>query len=196
MGRRLWRLGGATVVALAVGAAVAWLTVAPSPAPRDLAAAGPASPPPDQARPAGADEVPRPGGGEPPLGGASQPAPDGVPVPSIVDQALSEHAQEAAPRWHRAAELLEHSPHPELSELARGMAGRLHAAAESGLDAAHRQELVNEERQLLHFLRQRYDGYIPLERPLDRIDQSLQELEAVTTEPVASPDPRERRPAP
>jgi hypothetical protein len=112
-----------------------------------------------------------------------------------VDQVLGEHAREAGPRWSRAADTLEHSPHPELAELARGMAGRLDAAAVAGLDAAHRQELVNEERQLLHFLRQRYDGYTPLERPLDRIDQSLRELEAVAAEPVASPDPRERSPA-
>lgn len=192
MGRTVWRLGGALVLALAAGAAVAWLTVPPS-----------ADAPPVVAVREGRDAVPpvsSPTEGDgaavpPPVAAPQAPAEPPRPLPE-VDRVLHEHAQEAAPRWSRAAEILVHSPHPELAELAGAMAARLDAAAVAGLDAAHRQELVNEERQLLHFLRQRYAGYEPLERPLERIDASLQELEATAAEPVASPDPRERRPVP
>ncbi len=111
-----------------------------------------------------------------------------LPDPPRVDEVLRSHAELAAPRWQGAADLLVHSPHPEFAELAGAMAARLHEA-EAGLPAGRRQELINEERQLLHFLRQRYAGFEPLERPLDRIDRSLADLEAVPVDVVASPKP-------
>jgi hypothetical protein len=113
----------------------------------------------------------------------------GAPDPVPVDQALAEHAAVAAPAWRAAADILAHSPHPELQDLAVGFATRLDAAAR-GLDAPTRQELVNEERQLLHFLKTRYAGLEPLERALAPAERSLDRLQAAQAADGVGPSPR------
>jgi hypothetical protein len=106
-----------------------------------------------------------------------------------VDEALVDHAIAAAPAWRAAADILAHSPHPELQELARGFAARLEDAAR-GIDAPARQELVNEERQLLHFLKTRYAGLTPLERALAPAEESLDRLQAAQAAEGLGPSPR------
>jgi uncharacterized protein with von Willebrand factor type A (vWA) domain len=66
------------------------------------------------------------------------------------------------------------------------------AAVTPQTSAPIRQELINEERQLIEALRQRYEGVPPLMRLLDDLDADLQRVQDQVVEVGPSPDPRER----
>ncbi len=112
--------------------------------------------------------------------------------PKNIDVALQEHATRAVPRWERVHEILGHSKQADFIELADYVTLRLKEARDQGLEAPYRQELMNEERQLVTTLRARYADFEPLRVELDALDSDLKELEAVPFEPVASPPPGPR----
>jgi hypothetical protein len=112
-------------------------------------------------------------------------------APTAEHEALVTHSEQAAPRWRGAAEVLQHAEPPVYGELSSQMADRLEAAAESGLSASRRQELVHEERQLVEHLKRRYEGIPELQRHVSHLEDSLAEIEASITTVVASPAPRD-----
>jgi hypothetical protein len=132
-----------------------------------------------------------------PRGAPTEPAPArfGAQSPEQakdIDIALRDHAIRAVPRWERVHEILGHSNQPDFIELADYVTLRLKEARDQGLAPPYRQELMNEERQLLTTLRTRYADFEPLTVELDALDADLQELEGVPFQPVASPPPGPR----
>ncbi len=110
-----------------------------------------------------------------------------------IDAALVEHAKRAGPRWRRTAKVLAVAIPADYEELAHDMAARVDAAAKTGLDAPHRQELINEERQLVEHLRRRYEGIPEIVDEMDALEADLAALESIPVVVGPSPDPRERQ---
>jgi hypothetical protein len=107
------------------------------------------------------------------------------------ERAFVDHAREAGPLLRSSARILSHADPPVYAELAVQLADRL-AAVSWSTAASVRQELIVEERQLIEHLGIRYEGLTELQDVLTALDESLQRMQSLDVEPVASPDPRTR----
>ncbi len=123
---------------------------------------------------------------------AAATGPDSVATsePTAVQAAFSDHAQRAAVQWSRSVAILEQGDPPLFAEIALQLARRM-AAVTPATPAPTRQELINEERQLIEALRRRYEGIPTLMQILDELDTDLQHVQDQVTEVGPSPAPRQ-----
>ena len=112
-----------------------------------------------------------------------------APTPDQV--AFSEHARRAEVRWEDSVAVLSHAESSDFAEVAAQLARRM-AVVGPTTPAPVRQELINEERQLIDVLQRRYTGVPPLMRIVNDLDADLQAVQDNIRSVGPSPDPRER----
>jgi hypothetical protein len=118
------------------------------------------------------DRGPSPAPATPPDAGV---APDETPTLERpqVQEGFPAHVSAVLPRWRAVTGLLAQSDQPDLQEVSGALVARMRAAREHPLNDADQRDLIAEERQLLNFLGQRYQGFTPLEDELRAIDTEV-----------------------